>query len=186
MTNKQGIVIWITGLAGCGKSTVAQILDQELRAYVPLVNLDGDRIREKLGKLGRVYDRGSRLQIAQSICQKTLESARCYPFTVVATISLFHEIQRWNKAHLHRYHELLVDVSLETLHKRDPHGLYGRYQSGREKNIVGLDQQAEYPENPRWIIDNNGDREQLTTRCANIARQLRAEMTFAGEVGFCQ
>ena len=122
----------------------------------------------------------------QSICQKTLESARRYPFTVVATISLFHEIQRWNTAHLHRYHELLVEVSLETLRKRNPHGLYGRYQSGHEKNIVGLDQHAEYPENPRWIIDNNGDHEQLTTRCVKIARQLRAEVTGADEVGFGQ
>jgi phosphohistidine swiveling domain-containing protein len=75
---------------------------------------------------------------------------------VCATISLFHDVQRWNRANIPRYSEIYVRVSWEELRRRDTKGIYSVASDGQKSNIVGLDIAAETPEAPDLILDNDG------------------------------
>ena len=74
---------------------------------------------------------------------------------VCATISLFHEVQRWNRENIPRYHEIFVRVPLEELKRRDTKGIYLAATAGGAANIVGFDIPAETPEAPDLILDND-------------------------------
>jgi hypothetical protein len=73
---------------------------------------------------------------------------------VCSTISLFHDVQRWNRENISRYYEIFVRVPLEELRRRDTKGIY-LGANNEAANIVGLDIPAETPEAPDLILDND-------------------------------
>ena len=95
-----GQVIWITGLSGAGKTTVAAALGQCLRerGLIPIL-LDGDILRnlfKSTNEIGKTYNREARIKLAIQYAQicKVLSSQG---FTVIiATISMFREVYAWN------------------------------------------------------------------------------------------
>ncbi|MEU5258932.1 adenylyl-sulfate kinase [Amycolatopsis sp. NPDC021455] len=149
----EGAVVWLTGLAGSGKTTVAEILAERWRERgVPPILLDGDVMREVLDRRGG-YDPGSRLKMAFTYGKFACALARQGHLVIVATISLFHAVQRWNREHAPRYCEVLLDVPMPELHRRDKKGLY----SGSDPEcVVGLGQPAQFPEHPDVVVDNHG------------------------------
>jgi glutamine kinase len=80
---------------------------------------------------------------------------------VCSTISLFHEVQRWNRQNISRYNEIFVRVPIEELKRRDTKGIYSAGANGQAANtgeavnVVGLDIPAEIPEAPDLILDND-------------------------------
>jgi len=75
---------------------------------------------------------------------------------VCATISLFHEVQRWNRENIPGYCEIYLRVPLDELRRRDSKGIYAGAQRGNTRDVVGLDVPAEAPEAPDLILDNYG------------------------------
>jgi len=73
---------------------------------------------------------------------------------VCPTISLFHEVQRWNRANIPGYCEIYLEVPLEELQRRDPKGLYAAARRGELRDVVGLDVPAELPESPDLTLAN--------------------------------
>ena len=152
--NIKGGVFWITGLSGSGKSTLASFVKSSLMARgLPTVLLDGDELRELHQNLGGGYDRDSRLRTAKfnsSLC-KLLADQNLY--VVCPTISLFHEIQEWNRKNVERYAEIFIKANIEDLKKIDIKKIYSNYDKGRIDNVVGCDLTAEYPEKPDLVVD---------------------------------
>lgn len=153
-TERPGRVFWITGLSGAGKSTLARALYEALRAAgVRPVLLDGDAIRELLLEPAG-HDRAARLNIARfngRLCRLVASQGID---VICPTISLFHECQRWNRANIARYVEILLDVPLNVVAERDAKGIYARARAGQEKNVVGLDIVAETPESPDIVFSH--------------------------------
>jgi glutamine kinase len=151
-----GRVFWITGLSGTGKTTVGRELWRHLRATGRLVTfLDGDALRAVIGQgLGHSVDdrRQSALRNAR-LCQ--LLAAQGVD-VVCSTISLFHEVQRWNRENIPGYREIYLRVPIGELCRRDSKGIYASAQRGDTHNVVGLDVPAEAPEAPDLILDNYG------------------------------
>lgn len=149
----EGGVFWITGLSGSGKSTLALYVLSALRELgLPSVLLDGDELRELHQNLGGGYDRESRLKTAKfnaSLC-KLLSEQNIY--VVCPTISLFHEVQNWNKNNIKRYAEIYIKASIEDLKKIDIKKLYKNYEEGKIRNVVGMDIAPEYPQAPHLLI----------------------------------
>ncbi|MDE7172832.1 MAG: adenylyl-sulfate kinase, partial [Helicobacter sp.] len=110
----RGLVIWIAGLAGSGKSTIGRILVERIREEgVPVVYLDGDEFRDLLGHYS--YDKAGRIDVAK----KRIEFAHFLSMqgivTVVTTISLFDEVFDTLKQRLPHLFTGFLDVSLQTL-----------------------------------------------------------------------
>jgi adenylylsulfate kinase-like enzyme/phosphohistidine swiveling domain-containing protein len=148
-----GRVFWITGLSGSGKTSIGRALASHLRASGGrVIFLDGDTLRAAVSSdLG--YSAEDRRSVAMRngmLCRMLAEQG----FDIVcSTISLFHDVQRWNRENIVLYNEIFVRVPLEELKRRDIKGIYG--DDRRAANVVGLDIPAETPEAPDLILDNH-------------------------------
>ena len=145
-----GRVVWITGLSGSGKSTLATEVVGQLRALRnDVIRLDGDELREVFAaetiNLQR-HDRDGRLMLAMqyaSLCR--LLSMQGFT-VVIATISMFREVYAWNRANVPSYFEVYLKVPIEELRRRDPKGIYRRFDAGDLLNVAGLDLPVDEPE----------------------------------------
>jgi adenylylsulfate kinase-like enzyme len=149
-----GGVIWVTGLAEAGKSTVARELVSQLwkRGQQPIM-LDGNEVREALDMTSS-YDREGRIRAAMTYARLGRMLARKGHLVVIATISLFHDVQEWNRRNQPGYVEVLLEVPLKELKRRDTKGLYSRYDS---RDIVGVGQVPEFPVAPDLVVSNYGE-----------------------------
>jgi adenylylsulfate kinase len=149
-------VVWITGLSGAGKSTIARRLTALLRdSGQPAILLDGDDVRAAINDRHTGHDRASRLTNAYRICRLTqLLAGQGIP-VVVATMSLFREIHAWNRQHLPGYLEVFVKVSLDVLRRRDARGLYSQAADGLAENVVGVHLDYDEPASPDLVLLND-------------------------------
>ena len=154
--NKEGRVLWITGLSGSGKSTIATAAAEQLRAHGerPLV-LDGDAVRAAIADSKTGHDATSRLANAYRISRLAQLLAEQGQTVIVPTMSLFHEIHEWNRAHLPNYFETWVDVDWAELCQRDARSLYSRATRGEVKNVAGFDLEYDRPAQPDLVLNNN-------------------------------
>src|ERR1700720_337176 len=183
-----GHVFWITGLSGAGKTTLAEELWRRLcAAGRRVILLDGDELRAAIAvDLGHSLDdrRKSAMRNAR-LCRLLADQG----FDVVcATISLFHEVQRWNRENIPIYREIYLRVPIEELQRRDSKGIYGVALRGNARDVVGLDVPAEAPETPDLVLDNFGELDVATAVdhilaiCTKENRKNSAQP--AGQVAF--
>lgn len=150
---EKGRLIWITGLAGSGKTTLAVELVAAMKKTggCPVL-IDGDHVRELFGNDLR-YTPEDRLKNAYRIAKL------CHWLTdqgidvVCATVSLFHEIHDYNRDMNANYTEIVLDVDYEILKRRNKKNLYDEAAA----EVVGRDQYAQFPRNPSYVIKNNDE-----------------------------
>jgi adenylylsulfate kinase-like enzyme len=157
-----GRVIWITGLSGAGKSTLASEVVSKLRAAnKAVVMLDGDELREVFNAVAaneRNHGREGRLALAMQYAHLCRIFAKQGLIVVIATISLFREVHKWNRANLPNYFEVYLKVPLEELRRRDPKGIYRRFDAGELTDVAGLDLPIDEPEAADWIVKLDSER----------------------------
>jgi adenylylsulfate kinase len=146
-------VIWLTGLSGSGKSTVANVLNTRLfnegiHTYV----LDGDNIRSGLNSdLG--FSPGCRKENIRRISEVANLFADAGILVITAFISPYREDRQLAKdISKHAFFEVHVDCNLEVCEQRDPKGLYKKVRAGVIKNFTGIDAPYEKPQNPDVVI----------------------------------
>jgi adenylylsulfate kinase len=167
----RGCVVWFTGLSGCGKSTVANVVDHKLfergvRTYL----LDGDNVRHGLNatpqmlaerygaEFGQRFGLGFGQQdreenirrigaVAQLMCDAGL-------VTLTAFVSPYRSDRDAVRATLASgdFIEVFVDAPLEVCEARDPKGLYQKARAGQIKNFTGIDAPYEAPVDPQLVL----------------------------------
>lgn len=150
---KNGGVIWFTGLAGSGKSFLAEALCEKLREKINnVIYLDGDELRELLGHFG--YDKASRIEVSLKRSRFAHFLSEQKMLVVVSAISMWEEIYTFNRKNLKNYFEIYVKCDFEELKRRDKKGLYSGALSGAVQNVVGVDIAYDEPK-AHLLVDNS-------------------------------
>jgi len=153
---KKHKIIWITGLSGAGKSTLAKEIVVRLRAHGnQVVLLDGDDLREIFGATNLNSDdfsRAARVKLALKYSYLCRLLSNQGLIVVIATISLFSEVNLWNRKNLNGYYEVYIKVPIEELRRRDQKGIYSRFERGEIKDVSGLDLIIDEPCEPDLLL----------------------------------
>ncbi|MCU1393842.1 MAG: sulfate adenylyltransferase, large subunit [Ilumatobacteraceae bacterium] len=148
-------VIWLTGLSGAGKSTIANQVEQRLHAIgAHTFLLDGDNIRHGLNRdLG--FTEADRIENIRRIGEVTRLMVDAGLIVLVSFISPFRA-ERDLACELvgaDRFCEVFVHAPIEVAEARDPKGLYAKARAGQLPNFTGVDSPYEQPEHPTLVID---------------------------------
>src|SRR5262245_10968088 len=147
--NKRGFVVWLTGLSGAGKSTIASLLQSELgtRGRGAEV-LDGDEVRTHLS-MGLGFSREDRDTNIRRIGYVARMLSRNGAVAITAAISPYREVRdEVRRFHEAEFVEVYVECTIEELTRRDRKGLYAKALRGEIKNFTGISDPYEPPENP--------------------------------------
>jgi bifunctional enzyme CysN/CysC len=173
-TGHRGAVIWLTGLSGAGKSTIAQSLERDLfhsgmNTYV----LDGDNIRHGLNSnLG--FSPDDRVENIRRVSEVAKLMADAGTVVITAFISPYRmDRRRAREIALEgnaEFIEVFVDAPLEVCEARDPKNLYKKARAGEIREFTGIDAPYEAPEDPEIVVHT--DQQTVGESVATILEQL--------------
>jgi len=150
---REGFVVWLTGLPGSGKTTIALRLEPELRKRGwPVEVLDGDEIRKNLSK-GLGFSREDRETHLKRVTYVAKLLSRNGVAVIAAFISPYRNIREYARKETTNFMEVYVKCSVETCAQRDPKGLYRKASSGEIKDLTGPQDLYEEPLEPDLVVD---------------------------------
>ena len=179
-TGHRGAVIWLTGLSGAGKSTIAQSLERDLfhrgmHTYV----LDGDNIRHGLtSNLG--FSPDDRMENIRRVSEVAKLMADAGTVVITAFISPYRmDRRRAREIALEgnaEFIEVFVDAPLEVCEARDPKNLYKKARAGQIRQFTGIDAPYEAPKDPEIVVHTDQQRvdESVGTILEQLLPRLRA------------
>lgn len=157
LLRQRGIMLWLTGLSGSGKSTVAIALERELHKRGLLCRiLDGDNIRSGINNnLGfSEEDRTENIRRIAEIGKLFVDTGI---ITIAAFISPSNELRQMAARIIgqENFLEIYISTPLEECEKRDVKGLYAKARRGEVKNFTGISAPFEAPEYPALSLDTS-------------------------------
>ncbi len=169
------MTVWMTGLSGSGKSTIAYLAEESLigsgrAAYV----LDGDNLRHGLNAdLGfGAEDRAENVRRVGEVARLMADAGLVVLVPVISPFAADRKMVR--EAHQQAglgFIEVFVDAPLEVCEARDPKGLYARARAGEISEMTGIDSPYEAPESPELSLDTDASAPE------ELAELLVAEVT---------
>ena len=169
-------VVWMTGLSGAGKSTIANQLEQRLHSLgAHTFLLDGDNVRHGLNRdLG--FTEADRIENVRRIGEVSRLMVDAGLIVLVSFISPFRAERELARGLIgdERFCEVFVDAPIEVAEARDPKGLYAKARSGQLPNFTGVDSPYEPPDDPEIRIDTT------STAPADAAQAIVAQLQSMG------
>lgn len=147
--NNEGILFWVTGLSGSGKSTIAKNIFYKIKKiYGPTLLIHGDNLRNIFKLNG--YSLNERLMIGKMYID-LINLIIMQKINVIFTVNgLFHSLRNINKKKFKNYIEIYIKADLKKIFKKNKkRNVYSK------KNVWGVDLHPEFPKNPHIIIKNN-------------------------------
>ena len=171
----KGLVLWLTGLSGSGKSTIADKLQEELLKRGKIVQqLDGDIVRKTICK-----DLGFSLEDRRINLERTGEIAKILidnnTIVICSFISPIRKVRRKLRKNIKNFIEIYIECPLKICEERDVKGLYKKARKGLIKSFTGISQKYEKPVNPEIIC--NTDKEKINESVSKIIKYLEKEKT---------
>ncbi len=159
-----GFVLWMTGLSGAGKTTIAKILVGEMRARrIKVERLDGDIVRQSLTRdLG--FTKEDRAANIERITFVAKLLSRNGVACICSFISPYQSIRDKVRIETTNFLEVFIDADLESLIERDVKGLYKKAIAGEIPNFTGISDPYESPEDPDIYINTENS---TPLECAN-------------------
>lgn len=161
----RGCVVWLTGLSGAGKSTIAARVVASLRRRgIPVESLDGDVIRQIFPATG--FSREARDEHVRRVGHVAGLLAKHGVCAVVALISPYRDSRDFARRLAPAFLEVHVSTPLDECERRDVKGLYARARRGEIRQFTGIDDPYEPPPRPEIVIDT------LACSAAAAARRI--------------
>mgnify|MGYP001033257057 FL=1 len=157
LLNQRPLLIWFTGLSGSGKSTMANLLENELHeSGFKTYTLDGDNVRHGLCK-DLAFTEQDRVENIRRIGEVSKLFLDAGIIVLCSFVSPFNEDREAVKALIgeDKFVEVFVDCPLEVCEQRDVKGLYKKAREGKIKNFTGIDSPFEKPINPDIHLKTN-------------------------------
>lgn len=159
LLGQKGTVLWLTGLSGSGKSTIAKHAERLLHQQGFAVKLlDGDNVRTKLNSdLGfSVEDRKENIRRVAEVSRLFLDAGF---ITICSFISPTEEIRKMCREIIGAddFKEVAIECSLAECEKRDVKGLYAKARAGEIQDFTGIHQEYESPAKPALVLNTETD-----------------------------
>jgi adenylylsulfate kinase-like enzyme len=150
MKKNKGILFWITGLSGSGKTTIAEKIKKKIYdKYGPTLTISGDDVRTLFNY--NKFSRKDRLTYALSYGKFCKYITDRNINVIFSTVSLFDKVRKWNRSNINNYIEIYIKSDIKDVIKKKQKYFY----KGNYKNIVGKNLKAEFPKSPDIVIKNN-------------------------------
>jgi adenylylsulfate kinase len=150
LKKNKGILFWITGLSGSGKTAIAEKIKHNIsNKYGTTLIMSGDDLRKifNYNKFSRKYRLAYALSYGK-FCKNITDNKINIIFS---TISLFYKVRKWNKSNINNYIEIYIQSDINKIIKQKRKFFY----KGNYKNIIGKNIKAEFPQSPHIIIKND-------------------------------
>ena len=158
--NQKGVTLWMTGLSGSGKSTIAALLEEQLvlQHGKAVYRLDGDNVRTGLNRdLG--FSKADRGESVRRVGELACLFSDSGTITIVSLVSPYKAdrdlARKRHKDQGIKYLEVFMDVPLTVVQERDPKGLYKKVAAGELKGFTGVDDPYEAPTDAEINIKNH-------------------------------
>tara|TARA_B110000008_G_scaffold279933_1_gene329751 strand:- start:3689 stop:4219 length:531 start_codon:yes stop_codon:yes gene_type:complete len=150
LNKNHGILFWITGLSGSGKSVISKKIRAQIRKnYGKTIVLSGDDIRNIFNLKGYSYQ--ERLTTVLKYCKLIKKITSQNINVIFSVIGMIDEIRIWNKKNQKNYIEIYIRTNVKKIIKNKKKKIYLNNAS----QLVGIDIKPEFPKNPDIIIENN-------------------------------
>ena len=149
LNKNKGILFWVTGLSGSGKSSIAKKFFQRLKKYGPTILINGDNMREIFNL--KKYDKDSRLKNAMNFSKFSEFVTKQKINVIFANIGMFHKARNRNKNKITNYVEIYIEAKLKKIIQKGKKKTYKKNNT----NIVGKDIIPELPKSPHIRIRND-------------------------------
>ncbi len=147
---KKGILFWITGLSGAGKTSLANEIKKDIKKkFGPTLVINGDDLR-KIFKLNK-YDKSSRLEYTKQYSQFVKFITNQGVNVIFTVVGLFDRIRTWNRKNINNYVEIFIRTNVSKIKKKRKKRIYLR----KTNEIVGIQIKPEFPKRPDIIINND-------------------------------
>jgi len=150
INKKYGIVFWITGLSGSGKSSIGNKIVKDInKNYGKTIIIHGDDIRNIYNI--KNYELKNRLALGKSnsdLCNLISKQGINVVFT---TVGLFYQLHKYNKSNFKKYIEIYIKSDIKDLLKNNKKKFY----KNKNKLVWGLDLKPEFPKKPDITLENN-------------------------------
>ena len=150
LKKNKGILFWITGLSGSGKTAIAKKIKNNIsNKYGPTVIVSGDDLRKIFNF--KKFSKKDRLSYALAYCKfcKCITDNKIN--IILSTVSLFHKVRKWNRTNISNYMEIYIQSDINKIIKQKNKFFYKK----NYKNIIGKDIKPEFPQSPHIIVENN-------------------------------
>ena len=147
----KGLVFWITGLSGSGKTQIGKKIKKEIsKNYGPTILFSGDDIRNIFDF--KKYSPQDRLKIVSQYCKLSHNLSNQKINVIFCVVGLMHAIYKWNKKNIENYVEIFIKSPISKVKKFSNKKIYKQKYI---QNVVGFDIKPEYPKHPHIIINND-------------------------------
>ena len=165
--NNKGILFWITGLSGSGKTQISKKIYKQIKKnYGPTILFSGDDIRKIFDLKGYSYK--DRVEIVMKYC-KLAKSVTTQNINIIfAVVGMIHSVRAWNRKNIKNYVEIYIKSDLKKIIKKGKKRIYHQ----NIDNIIGLDIKAEYPKKPDIILHSNFKKD-ISNYAAELVTKIR-------------
>lgn len=165
--NKKGILFFITGLAGSGKTAIAKKIKKKIISlYGPTLLINGDDVRKISSFYKYTYE--ERLSLSKKFCKFAKFVTNQKINVIFASVGMMHKTREWYKNSVDNYIEIYIKADLNKIIKQKRKKIYQNKKSG---NIVGVTIKPEFPKRPNITIKNDF-KKSLDDLASNLLKKI--------------